>query len=132
MKPSRTTAAALALALPLVGGSAAYASVLDESTATESQDALDFETAEDRTGIDAFQGWSEGDFDAYQAYWVGGFSYEQLIDLAVEWNLSEFEAKARAGQAVLDGDTSEIVGLVGQPDPDAGAEAAAMYAELDG
>ena len=63
-------------------------------------------------GIDPMRGWSEDDFDAYSAYWDAGYNYAQLLVLADEWNMSEFEAKAQAGAAVLAGDTSGFDALI--------------------
>ena len=62
--------------------------------------------------IDPMRGWSEDNLDAYAAYWEAGYNYRQLLALTEEWNLSEFEAKARAGAAILAGDTSTIDSLV--------------------
>ncbi len=67
---------------------------------------------------DTPDGWNEDDLDAYTAYWDAGYNYEQLLTLAEEWNTSEFEAKGRAGNAIQDGDTTEITeitAIVGQP-----------------
>ncbi len=49
---------------------------------------------------------------AYAAYWNAGYSYGQLLELADEWNMSEFEAKAQAGYAILSGDTASFDGIV--------------------
>lgn len=67
--------------------------------------------------VDPMQGWSKDDMGAYAAYWEGGYNYRQLLVLADEWNLSEFEAKARAGNAVLAGDTSSFDALVADIKP---------------
>lgn len=62
--------------------------------------------------IDPMRGWSEDNLDAYAAYWEAGYNYRQLLTLTEEWNLSEFEAKAQAGRAILAGDTSSFDALV--------------------
>lgn len=67
--------------------------------------------------IDPMRGWSEDDFGAYRAYWEAGYNYQQLLVLADEWNLSEFEAKARAGAAILAGDTSSFDSIVAGIEP---------------
>ena len=66
----------------------------------------------DVNGIDPMRGWDESDMDAYAAYWEAGYNYNQLLTLAEEWNLSEFEAKARAGDAILTGDTASFEDIV--------------------
>ncbi len=45
---------------------------------------------------------------AYQAFWDAGYSFDQLMLLANEWNVSQFDAKARAGRAILAGDRSSF------------------------
>ncbi len=45
---------------------------------------------------------------AYEAFWDAGYSFDQLMILAGEWNLSQFDAKARAGRAILAGDRSSF------------------------
>ncbi len=51
----------------------------------------------------------------YNAYWSSGYDFDQLMVMADEWGVDQFEAKDRAGAAILAGDTSEIVALVGEP-----------------
>ncbi len=88
---------------------AGTASVLAPESATEAQ-ATEAQPTE--APIDPMRGWSEDDLDAYAAYWDAGYNYDQLLTLADEWNLSQFEAKARAGNAILAGDTSSFDSLV--------------------
>jgi hypothetical protein len=89
-----------------------------ESAETGSEEAGSEKVgAEPSGGIDPLRGWSEDDLDAYAAYWEGGYNYRQLLVLADEWNLSEFEAKARAGNAILTGDTSSFDALVADIKP---------------
>ncbi|MEM7325622.1 MAG: hypothetical protein AAF531_21225, partial [Actinomycetota bacterium] len=77
-------------------------------------------TANVEDPIDPMRGWSESDRDGYAAFWTAGYNYQQLLALAEEWNLSEFEAKARAGAAILAGDTSSfddiVVGIAPAPE----------------
>jgi len=42
--------------------------------------------------------------DQYEAFWAAGYTYEDLLALAELWGLEQFDAKMRAGQAVLDGE----------------------------
>ncbi len=67
--------------------------------------------------IDPLRGWLADDLDAYGAYWEAGYNYRQLLALAEEWNLSEFEAKGRAGTAILNGDTSSFDAIVAGIEP---------------
>lgn len=71
----------------------------------------------DPNAIDPMRGWDESDLDAYAAYWEAGYNYNQLLTLASEWNLSEFEAKARAGAAILAGDTSSFENIIAGIEP---------------
>ena len=48
----------------------------------------------------------------YAAFWDAGYNYDQLLALATEWNVDEFEAKARAGGLILDGRAAEFDALV--------------------
>ena len=50
----------------------------------------------------------EGELATYSAFWDADYNYGQLLALAEEWGVDEFEAKERAGSAILDGDTAEI------------------------
>lgn len=41
--------------------------------------------------------------EQYRAFWTSGYTAEDLVALEQLWSVDETEAKARAGQAVLDG-----------------------------
>lgn len=41
--------------------------------------------------------------EQYRAFWTSGYTLEDLTALQELWSVDEMEAKARAGQAVLDG-----------------------------
>lgn len=49
-----------------------------------------------------------GSPDPYAAFWDAGYSYDQLLELAADWQVEPFDAKARAGQLVLDGNRAEV------------------------
>ena len=91
-----------------------------DAAATNALDAAAIAVGEAAPELDAgLVGWSEDDLDAYEAYWENGYNYRQLLVLAEEWNLSEFEAKARAGNAILAGDASSFDDLVAGIEPGA-------------
>lgn len=64
----------------------------------------------------------------YEAFWGAGFSAEDVAALETLWSLDTTQAKARAGQLVLDGaDLPFAPGTYGAPDP-ASQEVAALDA----
>jgi len=46
--------------------------------------------------------------DQAEAFWAAGYTYEDLTVLTELWGLEHFDAKVRAGQAVLDGEALPI------------------------
>ena len=46
--------------------------------------------------------------DEYEAFWAAGYTYDDLLALGALWGLEESDAKARAGQALIDGETLPI------------------------
>ena len=42
--------------------------------------------------------------ERYEAFWDAGYTFDDLTALAELWGVEQFEAKERAGQAVLDGE----------------------------
>jgi hypothetical protein len=62
---------------------------------------------------------------AYAAFWDAGYDYETLLRLAEEWQLPEFDAKARAGAAIVNGDAA----VISQIDAAAAAATTAPAAE---
>lgn len=113
-KTIRKSAVAAVLTLPMIGGGVSAAQAIEWG----SEPTLKTEAV------------TQEDQDAFKAYWDAEFSYEQLTNLAAEWNGDEFQAKARAGALILSGDTSEIEAVVGAP---AGPEAdAALERDTEG
>ncbi len=50
------------------------------------------------------------------AFWDAGYSVEQIVELADEWQVDQFEAKKLAGTAILSGEVEAVTSLVGEPD----------------
>ena len=74
-------------------------------------------SAAEASATEPTRGWAEDDLDAYAAYWDAGYNYQQLLALADEWKVSEFEAKGRAGNAILAGNTSSFDAIVAGIEP---------------
>lgn len=46
--------------------------------------------------------------EQYEAFWVAGYTQEDVWALAALWNLGDMETKARAGQMLLDGEAVPV------------------------
>lgn len=66
------------------------------------------------------------DLDAFAAYWEAGYGYNQLLALADYWDLSEFDAKVKAGTLVLGGRTGDLDSILA----DAGVTEPDVYPEI--
>lgn len=53
--------------------------------------------------------------DQYEAFFDAGYTFDDLAVLAQMWGVGQFDAKLRAGQAVLDGETLPIAPGSAQP-----------------
>ncbi len=108
-------ASAAALTLPvLVGGTAAGARTTAVTAGMWGEPVLSEEQMEYIDNYLADIGWDENDIGVYGYFWEAGYSYVQLLELAEEWNVGEFEAKARAGSAIKAGDTSVLFDVLGE------------------
>lgn len=106
-----------ALSLPLAGAGVATAQQLSRPQPAFANQVVAAPAAAAESSIDPMRGWAETDMDAYAAYWEHGYNYQQLLALADKWNVSEFEAKARAGGAILAGDSASFDDIVAGIEP---------------
>ncbi len=113
------TAATAALALPLLGGGATLAAA---NTGTDEP------TISEQVPVDDL-------LAAYDSYYGAGYTYEELMVLAEEWNLGQFEAKIAAGELIRSGDAATLESiLAANPVPvpvDDGVDPAADAGDAD-
>lgn len=94
--------------VPLIAGGVAWANEGSQRQAASSEQQAPAASAPDLGG------------PARAAFWDAKYTYEQLLALAAEWKVDEFEAKVEAGKRILANDTSEINAIVGGAEHGAG------------